>query len=264
MNDTVKSVLYRLSPSLYARLLHLRYQRENIKQNMTERNTVANEVIERHGLKILQGPFAGMSYVRQATGSAFIPKLVGSYESELIPLVNIVIDSAYDTIVDVGCAEGYYAVGLAMRMPAVTVRAFDSNPTGQYLCKMMACENGVEKRVLIAGSCDPTALKQAIQGKTFLLCDCEGYEQELLMLTEIPELRNTTILVELHDCFVPGVSERIVERFKDSHDIQILESQDRDVKDYPYIHFLTPQKQQMALDEIRLGAMQWAYMTPKP
>ncbi len=41
-----------------------------------------------HDLTVLHGPFVGMKYPgTEAAGSAFIPKLLGSYEKELHPLL---------------------------------------------------------------------------------------------------------------------------------------------------------------------------------
>jgi hypothetical protein len=43
--------------------------------------------------------------------STFIPKIIGSYECELHPAIEEIIVNNYAEVWDVGCAEGYYAVG---------------------------------------------------------------------------------------------------------------------------------------------------------
>src|SRR5437016_2600251 len=73
-------------------------------------------VVARRGWVVQSGPFAGMLYVNQAVGSAHVPKLLGSYEAELHEIMRSVLTENYATIVDVGCAEGYYAIGLALRL----------------------------------------------------------------------------------------------------------------------------------------------------
>ena len=45
-----------------------------------------------------------------------------------------------------------------------------------------------------------------------VVCDVEGYEEILLVPEKIPALARATLLVEMHDCFRPGVTELIAER----------------------------------------------------
>jgi hypothetical protein len=54
-------------------------------------------------------------------------------------------------IVNIGCAEGYYAVGLAWRLPNAKVDAFRSDPRAREFCAELARLNGVEARVRIYG-----------------------------------------------------------------------------------------------------------------
>src|SRR5947209_15685441 len=85
------------------------------------------------GLVVQNGPFTGMQYVERSIGSSLMPKLLGSYEANLQPVIEEIIRRAPATIVNVGCGEGYYAVGLARRLPHARVYAFEADPTGQAL-----------------------------------------------------------------------------------------------------------------------------------
>ena len=64
---------------------------------------------------IAAGPFAKMKYSFESHGSSIVPKLVGSYEAPLESWIEEAIKNGYNRIIDIGCAEGYYAVGLAFR-----------------------------------------------------------------------------------------------------------------------------------------------------
>ena len=70
------------------------------------------------------GPFAGMSCISEAICSSLVPKLLGSYESELHQVLNQILETDYQNVIDIGCAEGYYAVGLALRLPNARVYAW--------------------------------------------------------------------------------------------------------------------------------------------
>ena len=56
---------------------------------------------------------------------------------------------AYPVVVNIGCAEGYYAVGMAGRMPDTRVDAFDIDPAAQRACGELAARRGVADRVRV-------------------------------------------------------------------------------------------------------------------
>src|SRR3954471_21407829 len=63
-------------------------------------------------LTVLNGPFAGLVYPSvDASLASLFAKLLGSYEREIHPVVEKICTAEYTDIVNVGCAEGYYAVG---------------------------------------------------------------------------------------------------------------------------------------------------------
>lgn len=113
----------------------------------------------RTGSRVLKGPFAGMNYVSHAVGSAYIPKLLGIYERELTPCVEAICRRNPSLIVDVGAAEGYYAVGLARRNPAARVICFELDPRGRDALAEMSRINGVGDRISIRGLCAPLDVK---------------------------------------------------------------------------------------------------------
>ena len=100
-------------------------------------------------------------------GSALVPKLIGSYECELHALVEQLCRIQYSQVVDVGCAEGYYAVGFAMRMPGSKVfkRLIATIERGNF-CREMADFNGVSDRVYVSGKCTSEDLiRLLVQGR---------------------------------------------------------------------------------------------------
>jgi 2-polyprenyl-3-methyl-5-hydroxy-6-metoxy-1,4-benzoquinol methylase len=115
----LKKSLLRAAPGLYTQLQEVWTSRRI--------DRITRAIVKRHGLVVLDGPFAGMRYVPQAAGSSLLPKLLGCYEAELHPTLTSVFSLNYRQVVDVGCAEGYYAVGLATRILEARVFAFDTD-----------------------------------------------------------------------------------------------------------------------------------------
>lgn len=224
---------------------------------------ITNRVIARHGPFVLGGPFKGMRYLRQSAGSVLNPKLVGSYEAELHPALERVIAANYSTLIDIGCAEGYYAVGLLLRMPGARCMAFDSDLDARRLCQELAELNGVADRLSLRETCDTTALKSALTAGTFVLSDCEGAELDLLNPAAIPTLARCDLLVELHDFLRPGLGLQLRNRFAATHEIHVMDQQDRQPGAYPQIRFLSPEDRRRAVHEFRPARMQWAFFTSK-
>ena len=166
---------------------------------------VYNTALIKQGDVVASGPFAGMVYAGAATEGAVLPRLLGCYEASLQPVIETIIARAYPQVVDVGCAEGYYAVGLARRMPNST--------------RALAQANDVAARVQVGGLLDHAGLALCAQQKTVLIVDIEGAEDGLLAPDLAPALRHTDILVETHDGLHPGVSNSLLQRFASTHKI---------------------------------------------
>ena len=67
---------------------------------------ILNDVINRHNLRVLNGPFKGLEFVAKSTEGCHIPKLLGSYEQPLSPYIEDIISKNYSNIINIGCAEG--------------------------------------------------------------------------------------------------------------------------------------------------------------
>jgi len=109
---------------------YLRYRIRNVK--------LAAPIAKRLNHRVQDGPFAGMQYpeemVRTDTESPFMPKLLGCYEMECNPFIEEICRRDYDQVINIGAAEGYYAVGLAMRMPRTRIIAFETSSRSRRLC----------------------------------------------------------------------------------------------------------------------------------
>lgn len=78
---------------------------------------IQNTLLQQQGTTVMEGPIKGMDFLPQSAEGCHIAKLLGCYEQPLLPYIEAAIQAGYPTIVNIGCAEGYYAVGMARRMP---------------------------------------------------------------------------------------------------------------------------------------------------
>ncbi len=223
------------------------------------------QFVGRYGLEVRHGPFAGMQYLpgQERISGHLIAKLLGRYESQLYPwLEHEWIGGDFDLFVDVGCAEGYYAVGLARAMPGVTVRAYDTDRSAREQCAELAHINGLGERVLVGEECTPETLAALPAARVALLSDCEGYERTLLDPALAPNLRGWSIIVEQHDNVDPSISTTIRERFSATHEIATVGSPAADGTDVPELGFMAPAERSFVLEERPLP-MTWALLRPR-
>jgi hypothetical protein len=212
-------------------------------------------------LRVLSGPFTGLQYARKVSFvSTLAPKLLGTYESELHDLMNDKMTNPYDVIIDVGCAEGYYAVGFAKRTQ-LPVLAFDILPAARIATKEMALANAVEHLVEINSYCTYSELSNRTRGRRCLvLCDAEGYEEELFQGASIEALVDSDVIIECHDMLVANVTQTLYGRFRRTHSINIIQSMSDHERPSralrPCLQAYTAYEQRLLLSE-RRPSMNW-------
>jgi hypothetical protein len=263
LNETAKSLLRTWAPALADRL-HSRRADALIRRKREESGLTRLEArfLAVNEAKVQAGPFAGMSYLPQAKGSVLLPKLLGTYEMEIASWIELVVALAPRRIIDIGCAEGYYAVGLARRLPECGVFAFDINQSAQHLCRQLAALNGVEERVHVSGRCSAADLERFAGPGTVVICDIEGAEGLLLDPATAPALRRTTLIVELHDCLAPGASGLVRSRFAATHALDEEKAEERSSLRLPALADFISTEQALMLSEHRVPGQSWFLLRP--
>lgn len=176
------------------------------------------------GDKVHHGLFKGM-IVPEVTpwddGNAGC-KLLGCYEHELQPYFQQAIDRNPKAIVNIGCSEGYYAIGLARLMPNAVIVGFDVSNDSLKLCREFSEKNGVTDQILLKEGCRSPEEMPDWPADLYVV-DCEGYELDLLDLEKCPQLVNSDIIVECHDFQIPNTTQRLTERLIHTHNVTVVQ-----------------------------------------
>lgn len=228
------------------------------------RGLLARRVADR---RVLAGTFQGMHYVDASVSSAYFPKLFGTYERELAPIIKDLCLQNCPRVVDIGAAEGYYAVGIALVCPSAHVIAYEKDEHARRLLKDLSARNGVSARLDIRGRCSADDLAELLQGAPadLVIVDAEGAEAELLDPQKAPELRRSPVLVELHPWIVPDVERTIRDRFSKTHKIEAIRTTARRLADLPFTPFIRTVFGRWLLpfaSEQRPEPMTWLHMVP--
>jgi predicted O-methyltransferase YrrM len=226
----------------------------------------ANRRVRDHfGNAVQAGPFQGMTYPEWGLTSVdlFAAKVIGSFECELHDAIETLIAGRPDVVINIGSAEGYYAVGMALRLPDAKVIAYDTNAERTAQLQAIAQHNGVGDRIEALGrACEHSDLTRGAGPGTTILCDCDGAELELLDPAVVPALCQATILVEAHDLLRPGIADALASRHESSHVIERIPTQ-RFVDDYRQLDFMPLVTRQLAISEFRGAPMEWLVLWPR-
>ena len=100
-----------------------------IKKLKLKRIKKLNDFFNNIDLVVMNGPFSGMKYPSLFSHSSSIfPKIIGSYENELEPTFKNLFEKSFNTIFNIGSAEGYFAIGLAIKISKFYCTCFRTKP----------------------------------------------------------------------------------------------------------------------------------------
>ena len=194
-------------------------------------------------IKIMSGVFKGMSYLKSSYGSAYYPKILGTYEKEISFLFSPERLKKFKCFMDIGCAEGYYLCGIAYLLkkcdPSFTYKIIG------YDIDLNALNEA--RRILEENHIDGIKLKkdgfqedlEDLMGPVLLICDIEGDEIAILDPAKTPALCKIHIIVEIHDKVGEDiVLNTIMNRFQTTHSIRTIKYCGRTLSDFPKIKFM--------------------------
>jgi hypothetical protein len=213
---------------------------------------------------VLDGPFQGMSYHRVAYAGSTLDRTLGVYELEIRPAIEKLIALKPDLVVDIGTSDGYYLVGMARRLPEARLVGYDMYRMCRHITRRLSRHNGVSGRCEVRGTCTAADLQSVLDtSKTpVIICDCDGGEDPILRPREVAGLARATILVELHDVFIPGISDEIRRRFEPTHRIELIPVRTHAASDVPSRFGLSQPEAAEVVAGQRRSDNFWYLMTP--
>ena len=231
------------------------------------RQDLLGAFVRQYGWAVQSGPFAGtVLSERTSWGDGdLLPKLLGCYEAELHQIITQIAATMPDLIVNIGASEGYYAMGMARLVPNAFVHAFATDTNSQDICRVAAGLNDLTKRVSVAGQCTPDLLQAIVpRGRSpVVICDCEGYERELVDPHRVPALRSAILVIECHDFIDASITQTLVDRLNASHSLGIIREGARDPNESPFLQGLNSLDRWLAVCEYRPLMMHWLIAQPK-
>lgn len=223
------------------------------------------------GGRVMTGPFKNMAlHLSAGSDRDHLSYLLGTQELELHATIEAIISNGHESVINIGAADGYYAVGFAHAMPSARVIAFEALPQHHAPLWKTAEANNVADRISLHGFCTPADLEEVLRtagSKPLVFCDIEGGEMSLLDNLAIPALEHAEILVETHDDMAPGCSAAICRRFAQTHTITSILAQPRRLADFPSrqipkVAKWMPRTAVELMNERRTSVQEWLHLVP--
>jgi len=231
------------------------------------RREMCREVVAAKGRVVAGGPFQGMK-VSEAVSwgdGDILPKYLGFYEAELAPFFDEMQSQTFDFVVNVGAAEGFYAVGSALVLKTDRVIAVDIDQAALDATQENAALNGVGHKLEGMLGLDAEGLRALASTATrcLIISDCEGFELELFSDRAVEALKGSFCLVECHDFIGQDVAGLLAQRFSASHDIEIIEEGARNPNQYDILRSKSSLDRWLAVSEGRPETMRWLIARPR-
>ena len=182
-----------------------------------------DEIVKKYGHVVQAGPFDGMILNAERTwGKSDLSSMIlGQYEIDVANHLVRHLRAFSRPFVDIGAADGYFAVGVARTHLASCVIAMERESASQKALARAAEINGVLDEVRILGEATQESLLRIIADvpSSVILIDIEGGEFELLSEAVMEALAGCTIILEVHPNLVPngevllGDLERVASKY---------------------------------------------------
>lgn len=167
---------------------------------LVHRLAINNYIYKKFNGIVQHGPLKGFRINEEKNwGIDHVAKILGFYEAEiLVDLIRVLKDKHF---VDIGAADGYYAVGMVYAGIAKTALAFEMSDKGRSAIANAAAAHGLTDKVSILGEADGDFLKHVKTqlDQTVFLMDIEGFEYTLLDEENLRKLSKSVVFVELHE-----------------------------------------------------------------
>ena len=223
---------------------------------------------EKYGLTVAHGPFKGMELSNDVWWSRNdnITQILGIYEQHVLERLKS-FSAEGNRFVDIGAADGYFAIGMAYSKMYSEVFAFEIDPSGQDRIKKNAVRNQCSDIVSVFGEADYSSLEKLVCDsiKTTILIDIEGAEYKLLDDKMLTLLSSCYIICELHPFLVYDgykLQNKLIEMAKQKFNVELIKRKNYSPNIFSELDNLSDEERLIAVGEGRAKNTSWLVLTP--
>ena len=230
---------------------------------------LSNKIDQLFNSTVKYGQFQGLRLISKswwgASDRASI--LFGLYEQEVLnSLKNI--PSRYKYFIDLGAADGYYAIGVLISGLCKKSYCFEISEKGREIIKENAIINNVLDSIEIRGIAKQNFYESIPLNEieeSILFIDIEGGEFEILNKASFSVFKKSIIFIELHDWFYDDGDEKLKElklSAGKTHAISEIIMKSRDLSIYEELKTYPDNDRWLICSEGRGQLMTWLRLDP--
>jgi hypothetical protein len=233
------------------------------------REMLGKRLLEESGSVVKYGFFKGMKLGKFTWGARDSgPMIMGSYEYEVQSTI-MNSPSRYKVFIDIGAADGFYAIGLTKNRKFEKAVCFESNVKSQTLIIENAKENKVEKNIEVFGTAKKDFHKKLLREfkskEMLFLIDIEGGEFEILDHELFKSLQKSMFVIEIHrNCTdFEKKYKKLLKNASEFFETEIIDSSARKNISSPTMADWPDEDRLIVFSEGRRYKMEWLVLRPK-
>lgn len=240
------------------------------KESIRERQErISLEMFDQLGGVVKYGPFAGLQLNRETWWGKLdlAAQCLGLYEKEILNFIADIEPGEYERFIDIGAADGYYAIGLLLSGKVAQTMCFEITPKGREVIAKNWQQNGAPGELQIyaeATAASLAALQAKHREKALVLVDIEGGEFDFLTEATLSLLQTCTLIIEVHhwvDDFLPRY-QALLKRAQKMFEVTIIAPAERATLHLAELRDLTDDNRLLLTSERRPGVMRFLKFTP--
>ena len=194
------------------------------------KNKVLNKIILEHGHQVAYGTFKGMKLSKNTYWSKndIITHILGVYEKHVLKKIIEFSKKGNYPFIDIGAADGYFAIGMAFSETFKKIYAFEIDEEGRRSLNRNIENNLCKDKVVVDIEANFETLKEIVDKNksAVILIDIEGSEFDLLDDNLLQLLSNCYIVCELHPTLSANGFEKqnmLINNAKAFFDVSIIQ-----------------------------------------
>ena len=234
------------------------------------KNKVLNKIILEHGYQVAYGAFKGMKLSKNIYWSKndLITHILGVYEKHVLKKIIEFSKKGNYPFIDIGAADGYFAIGMAFSETFKKIYAFEIDEEGRRSLNRNIENNLCKGKVVVDIEANFENLKEIIDKNksAVILIDIEGSEFDLLDNKLLKLLSNCYIVCELHPALSTNGFEKqnkLINNVKAFFDVSIIQRESYCPNKFSELSEFTDEERLIAFGEGRENNMNWLILEPK-
>ena len=227
-------------------------------------------LLKKYNYTVAHGSFKGMKLNQKVWWSKndYITQTLGIYEEHILKKITNFAKSGASTLIDVGAADGYFAVGMAYSNIYKNVYAFEIEKEGRDRILENANANKCNDKIKVFGEADVGSISKIIKGedKVTVMIDIEGAEYEFFSEDMFKILSGNYVICELHPWMVDGgdsLQIKLLNKASEKFNVELIKRDTYRPNMFSEFDNLSDEERLVAVGEGREKNMQWMVLSPK-